>query len=250
MRRYLDYVEGSGLYACLKRKGFEFNASAIQVPLVVEVGEPDIEQRQRVGYGLTVTPPAPVVDPTSTGRNDITADEATFGGPSDVVTFDTDGLAGEARVGGCRGEVLAKVYGEVATALDINTVQQEAHNRSVALMPGDQKEPVALRWSACMTAHGYSYSDQSAPKRELQAATTAAGSTEDGASRERQIAVVDGECTIDSGLVDLRRTAAAEYIASLSDAERTHLDKVVDQLNTSLAHAHAVLTDADHVLTG
>jgi len=247
-RRYLDYVEGTSLYACLKRKGFAVDAGAIQVPLVVEVGEPDLDQRREVGYGLLEQGAPSVVDPAST-VNGVTVDEATFGGPTDVVAFNHDGLQGQARIGGCRGEVLRALYGDAATYLDFDSTQSEAHNSSVAMLPESEREPVRLRWVQCMSRRGHSYADQSMPKTQLQAELQSTGPTPDFATRERSIAVDDGACVVESQLPSLRRDAAMQYLDGLSAAQRAALDSATQLLITSLQRAPSLLEDARHALS-
>jgi hypothetical protein len=248
VRRYLDFVETVSLYGCLAGKGFKVDEAALQEPLVVEVGEPDLDQRRRVGYGLTVASTPPAVDGSSVGSDGTSVDRATFGGPSDTIEFNNDGLEGQARVGGCRGEVLTALYGDPRTYLELDSVQQTAHNRSTTLMPSSEQEPVRVRWSACMDGRGYSYDNQSRPKADMKAALAESGPTPEFADRERKVATDDGECTVEAGLPELRKRAATDYIATLSAGDLAQLNGVVDHINAALHRADAVYTAASSAL--
>lgn len=230
--------------ACMEDAGFAIDLARAPDPEPIEVGEPNLERRAAAGWGITEEPETDPLRLDQVDADGRTASEVGFGDEDEVMQIDS-GMVGTARVGGCRGDALAAVYGSIERWTLVAHAPIRAHNSAAMLLPEAGRNVVLSRWKECMGGKGYEAENSGDLKAEFSRRVDAAASV-DGALRREEVtlAVEDGQCILTSGVIELRRQAAEEYIASMDDSQRQELEDVLSGFNEASAKASLVASEA------
>jgi hypothetical protein len=211
-QRALSRAEAVLTGRCMAANGFAFPV-AVTNPYDDDEWRPDLRVRRERGYGLRAagrSGESEYLRRLSPAQRH--AYERALSGSRNTATLRLSG-GQEFTYGtsGCTAEGRAGLYGDVASAVRVFYVPQQAHlqvrQRLVDAAP--MREAIA-RWTTCMSQRGLPYPSMAAARA---AAAAAAGPA--AVALERRIAVADGECALAVGTTEVVDRVGRAYAAEL-----------------------------------
>lgn len=210
---------------CMRRSGFTYSTDTVEFPVATSgrlFGITSLEEAQTRGYHPDLRQPD---FPEPNAGSDTVAYQRALGGP--------DSNAGTP--GGCEGEAL-KALGSPSDANELASgLKHDAWDRSRA---DDRTQAALWKWSECMQAAGYDYTDP------MEAGNDPAFSGKAATRTEIAVAVRDVHCKHRVGLVDTWDSAYVQWQQKLIEQNQLALDEARAQQEQIMGHAALVLADA------
>lgn len=189
-----------------------------------------LEEAKQYGYGYPKTSGEDDrKDPTA---EDLLADEAISGSdakgnPSKLRDSQGNGLP----EGGCGAEGWREIRGEVAPGFD--DLPRQLLEEARTLTEADANfQAVEADWSACMAKRGHEF------KHRYEAGDSASGK---GAEYERQMAVMDMECALETNYVGRAVAIDSGYQKALIDKNEAQLRQALTDKKTLMDNAKKAL---------
>ena len=210
---------------CMRRSGFTYSTDTVEFPVATSgrlFGITSLEEAQTRGYHPDLRQPD---FPEPNADSDTVAYQRALGGPD----------SNSGTPGGCEGEAL-KALGSPSAANELASgLKHDAWDRSRA---DDRTQAALWKWSECMQAAGYDYTDP------MEAGNDPAFSGKAATRTEIAVAVRDVHCKHRVGLVDTWDSAYVQWQQKLIEQNQLALDEARAQQEQIMGHAALVLADA------